>query len=268
MKEFLTSSTLPFWLVFIIVAAAFGLTLLYMKGGSKSSKLLFASAGCMLAATILEIVIYSVLGGNSLWWCTSDKYGFFSKLFKLVPFALFVAFQVLQVFFFKGAVEEYIGKELSMKAMFICLVLTFPIAFVLAIVLGIVGVSDDTVSVIASIVFAVLVVGGVGWALMRNVRSAGWRQGAVFTAFSLVCVVAVCLAIFLLIVALLELFLQVLMVAAVVVGAIYVFGFMSKEASKQQPQQMFWDKDGNGHFTANARNEANRKIDERRAENQ
>ncbi len=55
MKEFLTSSTLPFWFVFIIVAAAFGLTLLYMKGGSKSSKLLFASAGCMLAATILEI---------------------------------------------------------------------------------------------------------------------------------------------------------------------------------------------------------------------
>ena len=109
MKEFLTSSTLPFWFVFIIVAAAFGLTLLYMKGGSKSSKLLFASAGCMLAATILEIVIYSVLGGNSMWWCTSDKYGFFMKLVRLIPFALFIAFQILQVFFFKGAVEEHIG---------------------------------------------------------------------------------------------------------------------------------------------------------------
>lgn len=44
MKEFLTSSVLPFWLVFAIVAAAFGLTLLYMKGGSKSSKLLVAIA--------------------------------------------------------------------------------------------------------------------------------------------------------------------------------------------------------------------------------
>lgn len=137
MKEFLTSSTLPFWFVFIIVAAAFGLTLLYMKGGSKSSKLLFASAGCMLAATILEIVIYSVLGGNSMWWCTSDKYGFFMKLVRLIPFALFIAFQILQVFFFKGAVEEHIGKKLAIKSTFICLILTFPVALVLSIILGV-----------------------------------------------------------------------------------------------------------------------------------
>lgn len=268
MKEFLTSSVLPFWLVFAIVAAAFGLTLLYIKGGSKSSKLLVASAGCMLAATIFEIVIYSVLGGNSLWWCTSGRYGFFSKLFRLVPFAVFVALQVLQVFLFKGAVEEYIGRELSMKAMFVCLVLTFPVVFVLALVLGIAGVSDSTVSVTASVVFAVLVLGGVGWALMRNVGSAGWRQGAVFTAFSLVCVAAVCLAIFLFLIALLELFLQLLMAAAVIVCGIYALGIMSKEASKPQPRQVFYDNDGGLHFTTGSRDEANRKIAERRAENQ
>ena len=83
MKEFLMSTTLPFWLVFIIVAAAFGATLLHMKGGAKSRTLLLAAGGCMLAATVLEIAIYSVLGGNSLWWCTSDKYGFWAKLLRL-----------------------------------------------------------------------------------------------------------------------------------------------------------------------------------------
>ena len=46
------------------------------------------------------------------------------------------------------------------------------------------------------VIFFALVLGGIGWALMRNVRTAGWRQGAAFTAFSVVCVVAVCLAVF------------------------------------------------------------------------
>ena len=212
MKEFLMSTTLPFWLVFIIVAAAFGATLLHMKGGAKSRTLLLAAGGCMLAATVLEIAIYSVLGGNSLWWCTSDKYGFWAKLLRLIPFALFVAFQILQVFFFKGAVEEHIGKDLSIKSTFICLLLTFPIAFVVSVASSIFGVSDDTANVVSHVIFWTLVAGGVGWALMRNVRTAGWRQGAAFTAFSVVLVVAVCLAVFLFLVALFELFLQLLMV--------------------------------------------------------
>lgn len=268
MKEFLMSTTLPFWLVFIIVAAAFAATLLYMKSETKPRTLLMTAAGCMLAATILEIVIYAVLGGNSLWWCTSDKYGFFSKLLRLVPFALFVAFQILQVYFFKGAVEEHIGKELSMKSTFICLLLTFPVALVVSIVFDMIGFTGTAGTVVMHIIFWGLVLGGIGWALMRNVRSAGWRQGAVFTAFSVVCVVAVCLAIFLFIVALLELFLQLLMVAAVIVGGLYMFGIMSKEASKQQPQQVFYDNDGGLHYTTTSRDNANRKIAERKAENQ
>ena len=267
MKEFLMSTTLPFWLVFIIVAAAFATTFIYMKSETKSRTLLFASAGCMLAATVLEIAIYAVLGGNSMWWCTSDEYGFFMKLVRLVPFALFIAMQILQVFFFKGAVEEHIGKELSMKTTFIALVLTFPVALVLSIILGIAGVDDETLDTVVTIVMAVLVLGGVGWALMRNVRSAGWRQGGVFTAFSIVCVVAVCLAIFLFIIALLELFLQLLMVAAVIVGGLYMFGIMSKEASKQPPQQVFYDNDGGLHYNTTSRDNANRKINERKENN-
>ena len=268
MKEFLMSTTLPFWLVFIIVAAAFAATLLYMKSETKPRALLMTAAGCMLAATILEIVIYAVLGGNSLWWCTSDKYGFFSKLLRLVPFALFVAFQILQVYFFKGAVEEHIGKELSMKSTFICLLLTFPVALVVSIVFGMIGFTGTAGTVVMHIIFWGLVLGGIGWALMRNVRSAGWRQGAVFTAFSVVCVVAVCIAVFLFLVALFELFLQLLMVAAIIVGGIYAFGITSKEASKQQPRQVFYDDSGGLHYTTGARDEANRKIAERKAENQ
>ena len=211
--------------------------------------------------------IYAVLGGNSLWWCTSDKYGFFSKLVRLVPFALFVAFQILQVYFFKGAVEEHIGKELSMKSTFICLILTFPVALVLSIILGVAGVSNETLNVVVSIVFFALVLGGIGWALMRNVRTVGWRQGAAFTAFSVVCVVAVCLAVFLFIVALIELFLQILTASVIVIAGIYAYSLMSKGQQVEQPKMMFRDKDGHLHVDSISRDNADKKIDERRENN-
>ncbi|CCY66324.1 unknown [Prevotella sp. CAG:1124] len=267
MKEFLMSTTLPFWLVFIIVAAAFATTFLYMKSETKSRTLLFASAGCMLAATVLEIAIYAVLGGNSMWWCTSDEYGFWSKLVRLIPFALFIAMQILQVFFFKGAVEEHIGKELAIKSTFICLILTFPVALVLSIILGVAGVSNETLNVVVSIVFFALVLGGIGWALMRNVRTAGWRQGAAFTAFSVICVVAVCLAVFLFIVALIELFLQILTASVIVIAGIYAYSLMSKGQQVEQPKMMFRDKDGHLHVDSISRDNADKKIDERRENN-
>lgn len=267
MKDFLMSSTLPFWLVFAVVAAAFAATLLYMKSDNKPRTLLFAAAGCMLAATIFEIVIYAMLGGNSLWWCTSSRYGFWTKLIRLVPMALFVAFQILQVYFIKSALEEHIGKELSMKSTFICLLLTFPVALVVALVFGVSGASNATTGTVTGIVFFGLILGGIGWALVRNVRSAGWRQGGAFTAFSVVCVVAVCLAVFLFLVALFKLFLQVLMVAAMVVGGIYIFGMMSKEMSAPPPPpQVFYDDDGISHYNRDMRDSANKRIAERKAE--
>ena len=58
----------------------------------------------------------------------------------------------------------------------------------------------------------------------------------------------------------------VLMVVAVVVGTIHMFGIMTKEASKPLPQH-YWDNDGNMHATPGARNAANKKIADRKAQN-
>ena len=69
----------------------------------------------MLAATILEVLIYAIVGNNCMWWCLSKEYGFWSKLFRLIPFAVFVVLQIGQIFMFKGVLEEMMGKSLSMK---------------------------------------------------------------------------------------------------------------------------------------------------------
>ena len=190
MKEILLTSTLPYWLVFLLVLGGFVALLFQGRNGSKSNLPILTAAGCMLAATILEVLIYAIVGNNCMWWCLSKEYGFWSKLFRLIPFAVFVVLQIGQIFMFKGVLEEMMGKSLSMKLLFICFVLTFPVVFVLSVGADIFGASDETKNSIGTTAFWILVIAGLAWSLVRNIMSVGIKHGVVFTVFSAVCVVA------------------------------------------------------------------------------
>lgn len=226
----------------------------------------------MLAATILEVLIYAIVGNNCMWWCLSKEYGFWSKLFRLIPFAVFVVLQIGQIFMFKGVLEEMMGKSLSMKLLFICFVLTFPVVFVLSVGADIFGASDDTKNSIGTTAFWILVIAGLAWSLVRNIMSVGIKHGVVFTVFSAVCVVAVCLAVFVFLVALIALFFQVLITVAAC-GAIFFIltngmgkgsSMVDEFANRKSPGPVFRDDDGHLHHNSAARDSANRKIAERR----
>ena len=133
MKEILLTSTLPYWFVFLLVVGGMAALLFQGRNGSKSNVPLLVSAGCMLAATALELLIYNTVHNNCMWWCISKEYGFWEKLFRLIPFAIFVVLQIGQIFMFKAVLEEMTGKSLSLKLLFICFVLTFPVVFVISI---------------------------------------------------------------------------------------------------------------------------------------
>lgn len=100
----------------------------------------------------------------------------------------------------------------------------------------------------------------------------GFKKGIVFTVFSAVCVVAVCLAVFLFIIALISVFFQVLItVAAVAVGFFLMTNGMSNGSSvvdalakDQTSKQVFYDNDGHVHYNSGARDTANRNIAERK----
>lgn len=270
MKEFLLTSTLPYWFVFLLVVAGF---VAVFFQGSKGRAALIVAAGCMLAATILEVVIYAIVGNDCLWWSLSKEYGFWENLFRLLPFAVFVVFQIGQIFVFKGVLEEVMGKQLSMKTLFICFVLTFPIVFIISLGADIFGASDETKNTVSTVVFWLLIAAGVGWSLVRNVRSVGLRRGVIFTVFSAVCVVSACLAVFLLIIALFTLFLQVLITVAAIAAIFFIFtNGMGKGSSvadalahpKKSEPKIYFDEDGNQHSNAAARESANRKIAERK----
>lgn len=275
MKEILLTSTLPYWFVFLLVVGGMAALLFQGRNGSKSNVPLLVSAGCMLAATALEILIYATVRNDCMWWCLSKEYGFWEKLFRLIPFAIFVVLQIGQIFMFKGVLEEMTGKSLSLKLLFICFVLTFPVAFIISIGADIFGASDETKNSVATTAFWILIIAGLAWSLVRNIMAVGFKKGIVFTVFSAVCVVAVCLAVFLFIIALISVFFQVLItVAAVAVGFFLMTNGMSKghsvvDALAKDPtpsQKVFYDNDGHMHYNASARNLANSEIAKRKRE--
>ncbi len=272
MKEILLTSTLPYWFVFLLVVGGMAALLFQGRNGSKSNVPLLVSAGCMLAATALELLIYNTVHNNCMWWCISKEYGFWEKLFRLIPFAIFVVLQIGQIFMFKAVLEEMTGKSLSLKLLFICFVLTFPVVFVISIGADIFGASDETKNSVATTAFWILIIAGLAWSLVRNIMSVGLKKGIIFTVFSAVCVVAVCLAVFVFFVALLALFFQVLItVAAVAVGFFLLTNGMGNGSSvvdalakDQTSKQVFYDNDGHVHYNSGARDTANRNIAERK----
>lgn len=223
MKEFLLSTTIPYWIVFGLVTAAGVLALINMRKNTVSKSSVQLVTLLALAGTVLGLAIYSVAGGSSIWWCTSKDYSFFGKLLRAIPLIIFVGIQLAQVFVYKTFVEQYFQKELSIKGSFISLIVIVPASFVLYIVLDILGLEKGTRDVIFYIILGIALVAGVGWAMALNVKSIGKKYGSIFTAVTLVMIIGGLMSIVLLINALMALILQVLMVAAVVVAGFYMF---------------------------------------------
>ena len=223
MKEFLLSTTIPYWIVFGLVTAAGVLALINMRKITVSKSSVQLVTLLALAGTVLGLAIYSVAGGSSIWWCTSKDYSFFGKLLRAIPLIIFVGIQLAQVFVYKTFVEQYFQKELSIKGSFISLIVIVPASFVLYIVLDILGLEKGTRDLIFYIILGIALIAGVGWAMALNVKSIGKKYGSIFTAVTLVMIIGGLMSIVLLINALMALILQVLMVAAVVVAGFYMF---------------------------------------------
>lgn len=223
MKEFLLSTTIPYWIVFGLVTAAGVLALINMRKNTVSKSSVQLVTLLALAGTVLGLAIYSVAGGSSIWWCTSKDYSFFGKLLRAIPLIIFVGIQLAQVFVYKTFVEQYFQKELSIKGSFISLIVIVPASFVLYIVLDILGLEKGTRDLIFYIILGIALIAGVGWATALNVKSIGKKYGSIFTAVTLVMIIGGLMSIVLLINALMALILQVLMVAAVVVAGFYMF---------------------------------------------
>lgn len=76
MKDFLSNSTIPYWIVFGLVTAAGIIALLNMRKKTISKESVRLVTLLALTGTALGLIIYSIMGGSSIWWCTSSDYSF------------------------------------------------------------------------------------------------------------------------------------------------------------------------------------------------
>lgn len=257
MKEFLLSSTIPYWIVFGLVTAAGVLALINMRKNTVSKSSVQLVTLLALAGTVLGLAIYSVAGGSSIWWCTSKDYSFFGKLLRAIPLIIFVGIQLAQVFVYKTFVEQFFQKELSIKGSFISLIVIVPASIVLYIILDILGLEKGTRDLIFYVILGIALVAGVGWAMALNVKSIGKKYGSIFTAVTLVMIIGGLMSIVLLINALMALILQVLMVAAVVVAGFYMFTKVMGPAADTQSRT---DLSGKVHDTQWEKQNADARI--------
>lgn len=260
MKEFLSSSTIPYWIIFGLITAAgvFALISMRKKEVSKSSLQLVTLLA--IKGTILGLVIYSVLGNNSIWWCISKDYNFFGKLLRVIPLIIFVGIQLAQVFVYKSLSEQYFQKELSIKGAFISLIVIVPASLVLYIVLDIFGMDKGTRDIVIYFILGFALIAGVGWAMTLNVKSIGLRYGIIFTFVTIVMIIGGLMSLLLLITALIALFFQVLMVAAVIFIASHVFKSMNHAVDVQSRT----DLSGKVHDTQSQKQNADAQIRSRR----
>lgn len=257
MKEFLLSTTIPYWIVLGLVTAAGLLAIIDMRKKTISKLSIQLVTLLAIAGTILGLAIYSVLGGSSIWWCTSSDYSFFGKIVRVIPLIVFVGIQLAQVFVYKSFVGQYFQKELSIKGAFISLIVIVPASIVLYIILDIFGMEQGTRDVVFYIILGLALIAGIGWAMVRNVKSIGKMYGIVFTAVTVLMIIGGLMSLLLLITALIELILQVLMVVAVVGGAYYMF---TKVMSPAIDVQSRTDLSGKVHDTQSQAEAANAQI--------
>lgn len=269
MKEFLTSTTLPYWLIFGLVGASLIMMLIAIKQ-DKPKQYLRPVVGCMLGATLLELIIYWAIGNSAIWWCTSSDYGFFAKLLRLIPFVVFLAMQAAMIWFGKIFLEACIKKEFSMKTTFWAILISYPITLVVAILCNIFGIPDSVVTILSSVIFLGILAAGILYALQKNIVLVGKQQGIILTAFSALCVISLGIGLILLFVALLQLFVQVLTVVGVI-GVIYwtFLGegskMMNDEVARQSDAKVLYqDDDGHLHYTKGQAQNANEDIAKRK----
>lgn len=257
MKEFLLSSTIPYWVVFGLVTAAGIFAFIEMRKETISKSSVQLVTLLAISGTILGLVIYSVCGGSSIWWCTSSDYSFFGKLLRVIPLFIFVSIQLVQVFVYKSFVEQYFQKDLSIKGAFISLIIIVPASIVLYIILDILGMGQVTRDVVFYIILCVALIAGVGWAMVRNVKSLGKKYGLAFTAVTLVMIIGGLMSLMLLITALISLIAQVLMVVAIVAGGYYM---LTKVMGPAMDVQARTDLSGKVHKTESEKRSADIRI--------
>lgn len=174
---------------------------------------LWGLPACILAASMLEIWAYLVMGKSAFWWCDSDRYGFFGSMLRVVPFVLFVAFQLFSIkiyeAFLPGVNED---NKLSIKPLAIGIAICLPVALAIAMLLAAFDIRGLTAGLASVAGLLICLTVGFVWSLVKNIKVLGKVNGLFFTVFGIVYAIGSLIALWGLVLVLLQNIVQVIIV--------------------------------------------------------
>lgn len=256
---------------YAIIAILFIIAALFSWFGFKNNyirELALIVVPCLLlVASLLEICAYWLMGNSTFWWCDQERYGFWGSLFRVIPFILFVAFQLYSIKPYMRLLTNNEENELSVKPMLLSFGLSVPIAFGVALLCNAVfGLRSQWLGVVTLITFFVSLGTGLFISTKKNLRELGKTAGTLFTLFGMVWAVGAIIAIVGLIIVVFKLIFQILIIAA----GCYLMaknGVSLPTPTLGTPDKMYIDKSGNTHATMALREESNQRIAQKRQEN-
>lgn len=231
MKEFLTTSTIPYWLLFIASIASIVYGFLVMKQSDKGAgekiptrQMKIVSIWvCVVALAVIGI--YSMLGGSALWWITSSEIGFWGKLLRLIPLLIFLVVQAASPFAYNFFMKEYFGVEsLTVKSQFISLVAVIPAAIIIVYPIGGFFMKEPIQSIVFYAITGVGLVSAALYSYQKNSGSIGNKSGLIYTVTSFILCASTLICLLYFIVAVIHLIFEILPVIAIIIGISIIFG--------------------------------------------
>lgn len=266
MKEFFTTSALPYWVLFIISVGANALCFRMASRAddaeTPSRKTMLLISGALTFVALCVIVLYATLGGNALWWVHDKEIGYFKQVLLVVPLIVFLAAEILSPFLYKSFMQSYFGVEnLSIKPQFISLVIIIPVALLLIYAIGSMFMGPTTRDVVFYSVVGAGIIGAIIYSLRKNVSLAGSKGGVIYTITSFILCAAALLSVLYFIVAMISLILELLPVIAIIIGAYIIFGkSFGNAVMRRDNDGNYIANDGSKHSTASARDSRDSQI--------
>lgn len=276
MKELLLSSTVPYWILFILSFVSVGFCLKTVVDRDQpatdwklSPKVMYCLSGVMLFVAVCLFLIVWFVHGSTLWWLAPEGSSYLSIILRTLILLVFLIMQGIAPFVYKRYMEEYFDCSLAIKSQFISLVVVVPVALIVFMLIGQLFMEEQT----RNLWFYIVSCGGIAvaavYSFWRNSKSLGTGVGILYTITSFVLCVGTLVTLLMFIVALFTAFTAMAPLVAAIGGAWFLFGssFSKVMISSAPARQAFYADDGSLHYSAAARNDRNDKIRSQKMEN-
>lgn len=207
---------------YIIVAALMLLMIIFIYFGGRLCVgwkfIVIYIPMALLTVCVIEIIGARILGDSALWFVDNDDYGWWGKFFVTLPFIISLSAQFFALKFYRIIMfddDDDGEKQVTIKPVAWSVGLFLPLAFLLSMCLGFMGIRGNMQPLIGiGLPFLGIVIGLI-IAFVRNIRSVGAFRGIAYTIFSIIYCVGCVVAAWAFILAISRVWLQIIISAAI-----------------------------------------------------